>query len=287
MSKRFDTLLFPNHKSKAFSLSYDDGVIQDRKLIEMFDKYGAKCTFNLNYGTLGYKKIITGPDNIQVDISKIDKEEVKEVYKNHEIGGHGLYHSSLVSVKTPLAMYEIVEDKANLEKLIKKQVKMFAYPFGHYNDKVISLLKDAGYKGARTTVSTHGFDIPNNFLILNPTCHHNDPDLLILAEEFVNKPKFIPSLFYVWGHGYEFDHDNNYEILDNLLSYLNNYKDSIWFATNSEIIEYVNAYRSLEYSQDGSLIYNPCSIDVEILTSFETSELIPAGKTIKVKETEL
>lgn len=287
MGKRFDTLLFPGHKAKAFTLSYDDGVVQDRKLIEMFDRYGAKCTFNLNYGVLGYKNIIKGPDQKEVDISKFEKEEIKEIYKNHEVGGHGLYHSSLVSIGTPLAMYEIIEDKVNLEKLIDKQIKMFAYPFGHYNEKVVSLLKDAGYKGARTVESTHKFDIPENFLVLNPTCHHNDEKLMDLASDFVKRPPFMPSLFYLWGHGYEFDHDDNYEVLENLLKFLSEYKDDVWFATNGEIIEYVNAYRNLQYSGDGSLIYNPSAIDVEIMTSFKTREIIKAGQTIKVEETEL
>ena len=287
MGKRFDTLLFPNHKGKAFTLSYDDGVIQDRKLVEMFDRYGVKATFNLNYGTLAYKSVITGPDQKQVDISKVEKEEVKQLYKNHEVGGHGLYHSSLVTVKSPLAMYEIIEDKAQLEKLVEKPLKMFAYPFGHFDEKVIQLLKDAGYKGARTVESTHSFEIPKDFLELNPTCHHNDPKLMELAEKFVKQPDFMPSLFYVWGHGYEFDHDDNYDVIKNLIKYLSDYKDKIWFATNGEIIEYVNAYRRLEYSADGSMIYNPSAIDVEILTSFNTTEICLAGKVTKIEETTL
>ena len=47
MGKRFDALLFPGRKHKAFTLSYDDGVVQDRRLIELFDRYEAKATFNL------------------------------------------------------------------------------------------------------------------------------------------------------------------------------------------------------------------------------------------------
>ena len=35
MGKRFDALLFPGRKHKAFTLSYDDGVVQDRRLIEL------------------------------------------------------------------------------------------------------------------------------------------------------------------------------------------------------------------------------------------------------------
>ncbi len=184
-------------------------------------------------------------------------------------------------------MYEIIEDKVQLEKLIDRQIKMFAYPFGHYNDKAVELLKDAGYKGARTIESTNSFDIPEDFLVLNPTCHHNDKNLMKLAEDFVNRPGFITSLFYVWGHGYEFDHDDNYQVMENLLKYLSEHKDQIWFATNSEIIDYVNAYRSLEYSGDGSMIRNLSAIDVEILTSFKTTEIIKAGETKHIQETEL
>lgn len=287
MGKRFDTLLFPGNKAKAFTLSYDDGVIQDKKLISIFDKYNAKATFNLNYGVLDYESVITGPDGKTVDISKNKKSEVKELYKNHEVGGHGLYHSSLVTIKTPLAMYEIVEDKAELENLVGKTIETFAYPFGHVNEKAKQLLRDAGYKCARTVVSTKTFDIPEDFIELNPTCHHNDPDLMKLADEFVKRPNFMPSLFYVWGHGYEFDHDDNYDVIENLLKYLAEHKDDIWFATNGEIVDYVEAYRRLEYSANGRFIKNPSSIDVEILTSFKTREIIPAGKTIEVIETEL
>ncbi len=40
-------------KMKAVTFSYDDAVTQDQRLIEMFDKYGLKCTFNVNFGNLG------------------------------------------------------------------------------------------------------------------------------------------------------------------------------------------------------------------------------------------
>ncbi|MBQ4254062.1 MAG: polysaccharide deacetylase family protein, partial [Erysipelotrichaceae bacterium] len=146
MGKRFDSLLFPGNKAKAFTLSYDDGVIQDRKLIEIFDRYGVKCTFNLGYGVLGYKS----DPHFPFSIDKVEPEEVRKLYQNHEVGGHGLYHSDLSALGSPYAMYEIIEDKVNLERLIEKPLKMFAYPFGLYNDEVKDLLKKAGYKGART-----------------------------------------------------------------------------------------------------------------------------------------
>ena len=42
-------------KNKAITFSYDDGVTQDIRLAEVFNKYGMKCTFNINSGLLGSK----------------------------------------------------------------------------------------------------------------------------------------------------------------------------------------------------------------------------------------
>ncbi|HNX14524.1 MAG TPA: polysaccharide deacetylase, partial [Oscillospiraceae bacterium] len=35
-----------DNKKKAVTFSYDDGVTQDIRLIELFNKYGMKATFN-------------------------------------------------------------------------------------------------------------------------------------------------------------------------------------------------------------------------------------------------
>ena len=286
MGKRFDTLLFPGFRNKAFTLSYDDGVIQDRRLVEIFDKYNVKCTFNLNYGVLDHEQIIDIPNRPKVDISRVHKEEVKELYANHEVGGHGLYHSDLASLGEPYAMYEIIDDKAGLEKLVGKPLQMFAYPFGIYNDMVKTLLKQAGYKGARTIKSTHAFDLPDDPFVLDPTCHHKDEKLMELADQFLTGRSLKSQLFYVWGHGYEFDGENNWNVIEELCAKVGNHND-VWYATNGEILAYLEAYKMLEYSVDGSMIYNPSCTDVCILTSFMTKEELKAGSITYLKETAL
>ena len=47
---KYEFLRFPEFKLKALTLSYDDGVVFDEKLISILDKYGLKCTFNINSG---------------------------------------------------------------------------------------------------------------------------------------------------------------------------------------------------------------------------------------------
>ncbi len=63
--------------------------------------------------------------------------------------------------------------------------------------------------------------------------------------------------------------------------------DDIWYAANGEILRYLEAYKMLEYSVDGSLIRNPSSIDVLIGTSFGTAELLKVGTMTRIKDTPL
>ncbi len=287
MGKRFDTLVFPGGKTKAFTLSYDDGVVQDRRLAALFRHYGLKCTFNLGSALLGHEDKGGFRGKPDLDISKVGPDEVKSVYEGHEIAGHALYHSGLDSVGTPLAAYEILEDKRRLEELAGRPLRMFAYPFGKYTKENIETLRLAGYLGARTIRSTREFALPENFFEWDPTCHHNDPDLMDLARRFIEGPPFFPMLFYVWGHAYEFDGEGNWGVIERLAEVMAQNGDKIWFATNGEIIEYVTAYRRLEYSVDGSMIYNPSAVDVTIRTSFEQTELIKAGSVARIAPTPL
>lgn len=287
MGKRMDAMLFPGGTQKALTLSYDDGVVQDRRLLDILDRYGLKATFNLGAGVLGYR----GKANMngrEVDISKVAPEEVAELYANHEVAGHGLWHSSLPSVGTPAAMYEIIEDKRRLEGLTNKLIRCFAYPFGTFNDEVKELLRLAGYEGARTVISTGRFDIPGDFLAWEATCHHNDPKLMALAKEFCEGGHpFAPAeLFYLWGHAYEFDADDNWERIEGFASYVSQYAGSIWFATNGQIVDYVKAFRQLKYSADASLVMNPTNTALWLKTPRQVV-CVPPGETVRIPDTGL
>lgn len=228
---------FPNNKTKAFTLSFDDGILQDLRLIKLLDKYNVKCTFNINYGRLGNvsKKAMKGLKVVDYNIVK--KEDLKNVYKDHEVGGHSLNHLHLETLNKQQVIEQITLDKQGLESTINKPLKVYAYPYGEYNDELVNILKDNGYIAARTIEDTYNFEIQKDLLRFKPTCHYADPRLMQLAEDFIKKEEL--SLFYVWGHSYEFDQFDNFEVMENLLKYLSKYKEEIWFATNGEIFEYL------------------------------------------------
>ena len=252
-------LRFPNFKFKAVTLSYDDGVVFDRKLIEILDKYGLKCTFNLNSEL--FAKESGG--------RKFTKDEATELYANsrHEVAIHGAQHLSLAEVSPEAATRDIIVDRENLEKQFGRIVKGMAYANGSYNDAVVEILKNCGIKYARTTVATNKFDIPVEWLKMPTTCHHTQENLGTLIDEFLSLKEVgyywsnSPKLFYLWGHSYEFNDNDNWDIIENFAKKVGNRED-IWYCTNGELYDYVTAYNRLEYSVDGKIIKNPTDTDL-------------------------
>jgi peptidoglycan/xylan/chitin deacetylase (PgdA/CDA1 family) len=68
-----------------------------------------------------------------------------------EVGGHGMSHHVLPPLPSKEIAREVGMCKNRLEDILGKQVRMFCYPKGRFNTAVIRHVKDAGYKGARTT----------------------------------------------------------------------------------------------------------------------------------------
>lgn len=272
-------MLFPGGKRKALTFSYDDGRIHDRRLVKMMDNAGVKGTFNLNTHNLGKAETVE-VDGKRVDDSTITAEEIPHLYQRHEVATHASKHSALTACGSS-ALYEILEDRKVLEGIVPYMVLGHAYPFGIYDKGCFAMLKAAGIRYARTVVSTGGFGLPEDFLAWHPTCHHADKRLMELARQFCeNEPPYgEPQLFYVWGHSFEFDRQDNWEVMENLLSYLSGYAGDIWMATNMEIVDYVTAYRSLVFSADGTKVYNPSLETVWMESTGEIYE-IPAGERV-------
>ncbi|MEE1043747.1 MAG: hypothetical protein UH854_07255, partial [Clostridia bacterium] len=95
----------------------------------------------------------------------------------------------------------------------------------------------------------------------------------------------IPRLFYMWGHSFEFDNKNNWDLLDKICEKLGGH-DDIWYATNIEICEYVKAYNSLVYSADASVVYNPTLYTIWFESDGKLYSIKP-GETIHIDSWEL
>jgi hypothetical protein len=272
-------LVFPEGKRKAFTLSYDDGVKQDERLLALMKQYGIKGTFNLNSALLGIKEHAV-IDSFDTDITKFEEHEIAMMFQGQEIAAHALTHMKLTDVSSATATRQIITDRNNLEQITGEFVHGFAYPFGCYDDKVLQVLEDCGIEYARTVERTGRFELPKNFLKWHPTCHHNDLDFMKLLEKFTNQEGLFgePQLFYLWGHAYEFDQRDNWNVIEAAFAYLEPFKDNIWMATNGEICNYVTLFKKLKFSANGQMIYNPTACDIWLSVDDEVYQIAAGQK---------
>ncbi len=269
---------YPGGKAKALTFSYDDGVEQDIRFIEILDKNGMKGTFNINSGSYPAEDNVWAEGTIH---RRMPKSRVTELYSKggHEVAVHALTHAWLEQLPPERIAYEVIKDREDLEDQFGCIVRGMAYPYGTFSDTVVEVLRSCGIVYARTTQVTRKFDIPKDWLRLAATCHHNEPTLMELAQNFVNMEisKSAPKLFYVWGHTYEFEGKDNWQVIEEFCNFMGN-RDDIWYATNIEIYEYIKDFESLVYSVDGRIVKNPTARELYYQFNGKISSIKP-GET--------
>ncbi len=213
-----------HEKRKALTFSYDDGVWQDERLAELFNRYGVKCTFNINSALLGDEKGRC-----------LTLDKARTVYKGHELAVHTLTHPHLENLPKEEILAEVLGDKKAIHAMFGVPVTGMAYPYGTYSDDVVDVLRDCGITYSRTVEASLGFDLPMDLLRLKPTCHHDHPKVFELAEAFLKDEGDKPLLLNIWGHSYEFDQKDNWERMEELLKLLSGRED-VFYGTNQQVL---------------------------------------------------
>ncbi|MCQ2457927.1 MAG: polysaccharide deacetylase family protein [Clostridia bacterium] len=261
---------FPGGKHKALTFSYDDGRGQDRRLVDIFNRYGVRGTFNLNSGLFD-----RDPDRIRPD-------EVPELYRGHEVACHTVTHPTIARSPLPEVAREVMEDRENLEKLTGYPVRGLAYPNGSVSKDIEELLPMCGIRYGRVVGSSEHFGLPENLYRWQATCHHNNPRLTELGEQFLAlyKKQYL-YLMYVWGHSYEFDDRNNWDRIEDFCRMMGG-KDDIWYCTNIEFADCMDDFSRLRFAADNSFVYNPNARDCWISVNSQPAVCIPSGETVRL-----
>ena len=276
---------YPGGKAKAVTFSYDDGVPQDQRLAALFDKYGMKATFNFNCEC-----------NRKFNFTK---EQIKELFlsKGHEIAVHGAFHRANGNLRPIEGIRDVLDCRLELEAKCDQIIRGMAYPdtgitqmgnFGSYA-QIKNYLTELDIAYARTACGdNNSFLVPQDFHAWMPTAHHDNPNIMKYIDEFLNldispaayHAKRIPRLFYIWGHSYEFDRNDNWGHMEAICQKFAG-NEELWFATNIEIYDYVQAYKSLRYSADGHTVYNPTLLTIW-LDADGKPYCIQSGETIRI-----
>ena len=284
--KRYRFMRYPEGKAKAVTLSYDDGIPEDKRFSDIISAYGIKCTFNLN--------------SKRLRSNALTDEEIKKymLERGHEIAVHGALHRAEGTLRTIEGIKDVIDCRLDLEERFGIIIRGMAYPDTGINyfsngatyEKIKTYLADLDIVYSRTLGGdNNSFMLPNDWYAWMPTAHHANPEIMTLIDEFINLDLSTkvyhairgPRLFYLWGHSYEFDNDDNWDVIERFAEQTGGH-DEIWYATNIEIYDYVKAYERLEMSFDKKLFRNPSAVDVWFEHRKEVY-CVPAGKGLEIE----
>lgn len=275
-------MLFPEGKTKALILSYDDGRTEDRQLVKLMNKYDLIGTFHLNSNKLG-------------NATYLNKEEIKELFLGHEVSVHSANHPNLPDISRIDIINEILEDRKELERLISYPVRGMAYPFGNTNDAVIDAINGLGIEYARTVGDCYTFEIPKDFLRWFPTMHQfakaywepNQPEkdkkemelFYKTIDDFLQTKEI--AVLDIWGHSWEMGTDQNkWNETEKFFKLLAN-NSAVYYTKQIDLVDYINAYRNLKFSVNKDSVTNPSALTVYFKINGKNF-IIPAGVTMSL-----
>lgn len=225
-------------KRRAVTFSFDDGVVQDVRLVELLNKYGLKGTFNINSGKFGIKDTIVR-NGRSVCHDRILESDICRIYEGHEVAAHTLTHPNLTTVSDEVIIREVEEDRKRLSALLGYEVLGMAYPGGGVNNNehvAEVVLKNTGIRYARTTTSTYSFEKQDNLLRFNPSVYYIEDCLGQVVRRFLECESDEPSLLYIWGHSYEMDAEYiSWERFEEICRMLSGHS-GIFYGTNKDVL---------------------------------------------------
>ncbi|MBK8183639.1 MAG: polysaccharide deacetylase family protein [Candidatus Competibacteraceae bacterium] len=182
--------------------SWDDGIVDDVKLVELLLRYRATATFNLNPGLHQPQRTFSWRYG-EKEVWRLGRDELAAVYAGFEIANHSLTHPNLTDLSPVDLAREVGDSRRLLQDWFQQPARGFCYPFGTFNPAVKEAVRAAGHGYARTVVESDNLLLSADPLELSVSCRFNDPAFWSRYEQ----AKASDGVFLFWGHSYELVHE--------------------------------------------------------------------------------
>ena len=202
---------------KYFVFAIDDGTSFDKKVIEIFNRYNIKATFNLNSGLqdfVWYKDWLA--------VTRHNLYENRDIYDGHEVGSHSLTHPYLTSLCDEDVYKEVKEDKGNIEHIFQRNVETFSFPFEGYDERTSGIIKSLGITHIILPDIDDSFKFPIDTHHIKVTSWDID-DALEKINRFIEDEE--SEIFIYLSHSYDYEYSNSYDKLEKLCQIVTSNKD--------------------------------------------------------------
>jgi len=232
--------LYPKGCHKAFNFTYDDGILQDVRFVTLLNQYGIKGTFNLNSELMKNEFEWTHENGMIV--KRLPKHVAVSLYEGHEVASHTLTHPYMIDLSENEIMYQLAEDKKNLEKLFEKTIYGFAVPFDYYDDRIASCVKNCGFEYGRNSQETYSYKPNGNEYYWSAGAFHLSPAFSDFVERFWNTQEEL-AVCQIVGHSYDLDAEDMWEYMEDICKRVQEDAD-ILPMTTIELVHYLKSMKN-------------------------------------------
>lgn len=263
--------LYPGGKPKAFNITYDDGVMQDLRFVELMNRYGLKGTFNLNSELMRTGFAWTHPNGMEV--KRLPADTARWLYRGHEIASHTRIHPYMHDLPETEVLDQLGRDKADLEEMLGVEVAGFAVPFDYYSPMIADCAKRCGFEYARMSEFSRIYTPCRDYWFWKTGFYHIEPGLTEYVDGFFGTEEEL-AVCQIVGHSYDLDAEGLWETVETILKRVSAAED-VWSCTNLELVRYLKA---MEMAQiDGNSIHNPSDRELWFEVDGETVCIQPGG----------
>lgn len=235
----------------CMTTSWDDGHPLDLRVADLLARHGLRGTFYVPRMS---------------ERGTMTPSQMRELSGAFEIGAHTVGHVVLTGVADDRARAEIVDGKTWLEESTGTGCGLFCPPGGHYAERHLRMIRDAGYLGLRNTELT-SLDYPRRHdgLLVMPTTvqayphgrgldfvrnglkraafgnlwrllvHGRSAEWSVLAQALLRRVLAQGGVFHLWGHSWELTEPAHWERLDAVLRTMSEASRSIPSFTNGQV----------------------------------------------------
>lgn len=256
---------YPGGKRKAFNVTYDDGVTQDVRFVNLLNKYGLKGTFNLNSQLM--EQEFEWIHETEMVVKRLGKDAVRHLYDGHEVASHTLTHPYLQDKSEAELLWEIREDKCRLEELFNREVAGFGVPFDYYDERIARCVAQCGFEYGRMSEESRSYSPWQDAYHWRCGIFHLAPELQDFVDGFFETDEEL-ALCQIVGHSYDLDAQDSWDNMESIFQRISSDPD-ILPMTHLQIVRYIRAMAQAVI--DERSIYNPSGqhlwfrVDDEIL----------------------
>jgi peptidoglycan-N-acetylglucosamine deacetylase len=231
--------------------SWDDGHPADFRLAELLSRHKLPGTFYI-------------PLHNREGRATVEVDGIRRLHRaGFEIGAHTVSHTPLTQIEPGQLRSEVFGSKAALEDALGEPISMFCYPKGRFDRRTLACVREAGYRGARTTrilatsKNFRQYEMPTTIqafptqpmgyirnlvrrmafgsLYAYCTKVHKQGNWVEAGKYLFDDVLRHGGIWHLYGHSWELKNLNLWEELDRLLAYVAG-RESVLYTSNSGVL---------------------------------------------------